>query len=660
MNRTVHNTAMVCLTLAACAVAPAQVLFDITNFADPPWSLTYPGGFAGHIGQTAVWPAEMGWQGSRIDVGFDLPTQLPTTARQYRFRMVISHRFSQAFDLRILAGPTLTDLVEVRRETMDSPRVLAATIPLERLVPGQTNWIRIEGLGVAVGGGQPSGIQWSRWTLRRTDLPVDSDAARRDQLVRLRQYLLNAIQPNGLVRDSLTLSPAVPPFHPATPDAAGFALLGLCALEHVGVLDRATALERTKRILAAYAGQTPGVVPDRQPDGHWVHFMNPQTGAYAGGGWDASYSPIGSALLVSGALFARNHYITDGDVGALAQQLFDTTDFNAAIRPNLDGGIYLGMSPAGGGLFGNVRPWNEYMLVVSLALREPQPLRAQAVAPLWLDPAQVPLATYRGIPTITDPSNPYAPAFWVHQQYYFNADFAGHAEFRRLMDLHRRADQLYCAFALGEFYRYGLTAGVSPAGYTVDAIESHVGVFAPAAVAGWRDLDTALEFLSDQPVASDARLRYGLTRIAPSQPGWLPGDATLVDHTFLLFGLVETMAPGFFRARQPFQPDADGDGIADAYDNCPQVWNPWQTDTAGNGVGDACDCGPLWADADRDGDVDLHDFASWQTCAQPAAPERCLCVDRNGNLVVDGSDLGALATCLLSSGPDRAPSDCPP
>lgn len=45
-------------------------------------------------------------------------------------------------------------------------------------------------------------------------------------------------------------------------------------------------------------------------------------------------------------------------------------------------------------------------------------------------------------------------------------------------------------------------------------------------------------------------------------------------------------------ARNPYfpaSPDADGDGIADASDNCPQVPNPDQADSDGDGLGDACD-----------------------------------------------------------------------
>jgi hypothetical protein len=38
--------------------------------------------------------------------------------------------------------------------------------------------------------------------------------------------------------------------------------------------------------------------------------------------------------------------------------------------------------------------------------------------------------------------------------------------------------------------------------------------------------------------------------------------------------------------------DSDGDGIDDACDNCPFVYNPLQTDSDGDGIGDACDLCP--------------------------------------------------------------------
>ena len=41
--------------------------------------------------------------------------------------------------------------------------------------------------------------------------------------------------------------------------------------------------------------------------------------------------------------------------------------------------------------------------------------------------------------------------------------------------------------------------------------------------------------------------------------------------------------------------DLDADGIADATDNCPSVWNLGQDERDGDGVGDACDNCPFSA-----------------------------------------------------------------
>lgn len=392
-------------------------------------------------------------------------------------------------------------------------------------------------------------------------LAQDLDAARHDQIARLQNYVLDAIQPSGLVRDSLVLSGSS--FHPATPDAAGFALVSLSAFDHLGTLGNAE--QRVEQILSAYAGHTPGVNPDRSADGHFLHFIDVNNGSDPPG-WDDSYTPIGSALLVAGAQFASRHFSDNQTIASLAQELTDSIDFNAAIHPDLDGRIYLDMTKAGGGAGGAVRPWNEFMLVESLALRQENNDRALAVQDLWLD---VDNLTKR-MGTLTDSQFDYAPAFWVQQMHFFNGDFRNSPDFEYYFERHRFVDKLYSSNVLGEEFRYGLTAGVSPQGYNADRIGDHPNdVFSPEAVAAWGDMEAFLEFYNSQYPTSDPRYRYGLLRESAAQPNWVPNDTGLVDHLFLLFGLVESIDGDFFadRLSAPFQlGDFSADGDVDGED----------------------------------------------------------------------------------------------
>ena len=433
----------------------------------------------------------------------------------------------------------------------------------------------------------------------------DLSAVRDDQINRLKNYVVDAIRPSGLVRDSLVLNGGS--FHPATPDAAGFALVALSALDHLGKLP--DAQQRVVNILSAYAGQTPGVAPDRSADGHFIHFMNVNTGAPAPCCWDDSYTPIGTALLVAGAQFARNHFSGNAAIASLTNQLTGSVNFNNAIHPSLNGRIYLDMTKAGGGgSSGTVGSWNEFMLVESLALREANNSRALAVKHRWLDTDFIPKKSYAGIPTLTDNPSVFAPAFWVQQMQFFNGDFRHSVDFQTFFRNHQQADQRFSAnvppVGLGEEFRYGLTAGVSPQGYSADSISHHPNnVFSPEAVAAWGDMDTLLEFYAAQVFPSnDPRYKYGMVRVSATQPNWIPPDAGLVDHLFLLFGLVESLDPDFFANRvfPGLTPgDYNADGVVDSED-----YGEWRS-TFGSQT-------KLWADGNNNGVIDAADYAIWR------------------------------------------------
>jgi hypothetical protein len=262
------------------------------------------------------------------------------------------------------------------------------------------------------------------------------------------------------------------------------------------------------------------------------------------------------------------------------------------------------------------------MLVESLALRDPNNARALAIENRWLNTNAITKISYNGIPTLTDNAGSFAPAFWVQDQHFFNGDFRNSADFETYFRNQQQADKAFSSatlFGLGQAFRYGLTAGVSPQGYNADSISNHPNnVFSPEAVAAWGDMDTLLQFYNAQNPNSNPSFKYGLTRVSASQPNWIPSDAGLVDHMFLLFGLVESLEPDYFKNHM-FAPIAPGDynvdGVVDTFD-----YNLWRANFGSTTS--------LAADGNHDGVVNAADYTIWRdhvtgagAAASSAVPE---------------------------------------
>jgi hypothetical protein len=94
-------------------------------------------------------------------------------------------------------------------------------------------------------------------------------------------------------------------------------------------------------------------------------------------------------------------------------------------------------------------------------------------------------------------------------------------------------------------------------------------------------------------------------------------------------------------------PDTDGDGVADAEDNCPDASNPDQSDMDADGIGDACDYLP---DLSNNGVVTLEDLALYAAewgRTDCVAPDYCNAADFDQSGVVDIGDLAEIAGVWL-------------
>ena len=266
---------------------------------------------------------------------------------------------------------------------------------------------------------------------------------------------------------------------PHSPSSIAAVGMGLCA--HIvaverGLVGRASAVERTLKVLRFLQGSHQGPEPDASGyKGFYYHFLDMRTGRRA---WNCELSTIDTAILMAGILTAAAYFADEPEIGDLAESLYARVDWRWAL--NGASTIAHGWNPECGFLpYHWDTDYSEAHILYILALGSPSfPIDPEGYRQ-WI-------ATFKN-QTIYGYDHLYAGPLFIHQMSHQWLDFRGiHDDFNRKTGIDyfensRRSTYVQRQYAIENplhFAHYGennwgLTAsdGPGPATLEIDGVQ---------------------------------------------------------------------------------------------------------------------------------------------------------------------------------------------
>jgi hypothetical protein len=363
-------------------------------------------------------------------------------------------------------------------------------------------------------------------------------------------------EPDGWVIDADVI-PAWSRFHPATPDAAAWAVLVLMMNDHV--FGDAAAIEDVRRILTRYAGLHPdGIKPSRTADGIFRHWIDPLTGA-AKPGWDPEFATLSTMKIVIAAARARAFYPSDQAIASAAEAIIcGVKNWDGYVDPNALTMSYKGLA-GGGADWGSIaQPYMEGLMFVEQAARYGG-AGTQTAYTAWLTRVLWPSATYViGRAVTGDSSGSFQSAFINIYPLLTSRDFRARAEWATQI-VNARVSPMAWTDDNGPVWATVFSAGTTKGiwgGYHADALNNSPGNistftallgfsagtglapgYLPPAVGAYQ----AYRVGARQVFKSGANLLY---RRSSVDPAYTPDSAGLPDVSMGALGLAELLRPG--------------------------------------------------------------------------------------------------------------------
>ena len=176
------------------------------------------------------------------------------------------------------------------------------------------------------------------------------------------QYFFDqAAAPTGLVRDrTRTDGTPVDEDHRTIGSiaATGFGLTALCIAAERGWVRREEARERVRTTLRFFAERA------LHEHGWFYHWLDVNTGERR---WNSEVSSIDTALLLAGALTARQYFRNDSEIGQLATRIYERIDFSWMLNghPTL---LSMGWRPESGFIKSRWDDYSEHPILYLMAI----------------------------------------------------------------------------------------------------------------------------------------------------------------------------------------------------------------------------------------------------------------------------------------------------
>lgn len=434
------------------------------------------------------------------------------------------------------------------------------------------------------------------------------DAWMRDELAQQVAFARGLIspdgEPSGWVIDADT-TPGVARFHPATPDAAAWAVLLLLAGD--AVLADPDAQADVRRILSRYAGLA-GVGPSRTSDGIFRHWIDPATGG-AKPGWDPEFATMSTMKIVAAAARAAAYYPDDPDIALAAQRIiFRVRNWDAYIQGGSYAMFLKGWPGGGADAASALGAYHEGLLFVDQAgvFGGPTSLIARAA---WLDRARWPVGVHlAGFPITGNAWGGFQSAFTSIYPALLVRDYRDNPSWRTQIANIRWSSAAWTDNAAPRLMTV-FSAGTTRAdwgGYNADSFSHHPGdvTTLPAllGLAALGDASPAAQAYHAYRAGARQTFRTGasiLYRRSDVDPGYQPNSAGLPDVAMGGLALAGLIEPGFIEQvlARPYSTvemcpvDRTADGAITIDDLYAQHALP--TDLNADGVVDARDAAAL-------------------------------------------------------------------